>query len=237
MIALDLHIHSKYSFDSLMRTETILKTARRKGLDIIAITDHGTIEGGLEASRLRKTRGMDIGVIVGAEILTNAGDIIGLLLNEEINHKDIGEVIDEIHSQGGLVLLPHPLKGHEVSTVKASLSKVDLVELVNSRSPLTTDEMDVVRGFKRKLVGFSDAHFPSEIGLCRTVMNSSYCPEDIDDIRRLLTEASPVTIKANFSSSFLVSCSQLIKSVRLKHYRRIPLNALYAIHQVMRNDD
>ena len=52
----ELHIHSKYSFDSLMSLESIIKEAKLRGLDGIAITDHNTIKGGLEAQRINNDR-------------------------------------------------------------------------------------------------------------------------------------------------------------------------------------
>lgn len=234
MIEFDLHIHSKYSFDSLMKPRIILKTARKKGLDIIAVTDHETIKGGLETKKEKKQIRIDVEVIVGAEIPTDAGDIIGLILNEEIRPGEISDVIDEIHSQGGLVLLPHPLKGHRTSIMNASLNKVDMVELLNSRMPLTAEDISVIRGLGKRLVGCSDAHFPSEIGLCRTATDSPYCYGEIDDFRNFFTGMSTVTISGGFSPLYLSAYSELIKSIRLKQYRQIPLQALQTFCQVIR---
>ena len=82
---IDLHIHSKYSFDSLLSPKTILKVAKKKGLTGIAVTDHNTIRGGLEVKEINKDR--DFTVIVGSEVQTEIGDIIGLYLSDEIKSR------------------------------------------------------------------------------------------------------------------------------------------------------
>ena len=78
----DFHIHSKCSYDSLMSPEGIVKRAKKVGLTCVAITDHNTIRGGIEGEKYELTYGVE--VIVGAEIKTDCGDIIGLNLNDEI---------------------------------------------------------------------------------------------------------------------------------------------------------
>ncbi len=78
----DLHIHSKYSHDSYLSPPQIIKIAEKRGLDGIAITDHNTLKGGIETSKINNKD--DFIVIVGSEIKTEYGDVIGLFLNEEI---------------------------------------------------------------------------------------------------------------------------------------------------------
>lgn len=75
----DLHIHSKYSLDGLIEPEIIVKTAKNQGLSGIAVTDHHTIRGGLETKKISPE---DLEVIVGSEIGTERGEVIGLFLSE-----------------------------------------------------------------------------------------------------------------------------------------------------------
>ena len=82
-----------------------------KGLDGIAVTDHNTIRGGVETEKSNKSQ---LEIIIGSEIKTEYGDIIGLFLNEEIKSTTFWEVIDEINSQSGLVVLPHPFRKNKV---------------------------------------------------------------------------------------------------------------------------
>ena len=72
----DFHIHTRYSFDSLMKPKKIMKIAKKIGLNAVAILDHNTIRGALETKKFEKD--YDIRVIVGAEINTDVGDIVGM---------------------------------------------------------------------------------------------------------------------------------------------------------------
>jgi len=89
---LDLHIHSKYSSDGVLDPEKIVKIAAKRGLNGVAITDHNTIIGGLKAKNYETE---DFKVIVGSEISTERGEIIGLFLKEEIKPGNVQEVILE----------------------------------------------------------------------------------------------------------------------------------------------
>ena len=73
---LDLHIHSKYSYDSFSEPSKIVKMAKRKGLDVISITDHDN----MNAYKKFQDK-LDITVVRGMEIKTDMGDITGLFLN------------------------------------------------------------------------------------------------------------------------------------------------------------
>lgn len=158
----DLHIHSKYSYDSFLAPERIIKIAKKKGLDGVAITDHGTIRGGVETLKLNKEKNFK--VIVGAEIKTEYGDIIGLFLNEEIKTTTLGDVLDEIQSQGGLSVLAHPYRQYEFP--EKIVDKVDLIEGFNARSRRKLNEKAYELGLqlKKPMTAGSDAHSSFEIG-------------------------------------------------------------------------
>lgn len=158
----DLHIHSKYSYDSFLAPEQIIKIAKKKGLDGVAITDHGTIRGGVETLKLNKDK--DFKVIVGAEIKTEYGDVIGLFLNEDINTTTFVDVLDEIKSQGGLSVLAHPYRQYEFP--EKIIDKVDLIEGFNARSRRKINEKayKLRLKFKKPMTAGSDAHSFFEIG-------------------------------------------------------------------------
>ena len=90
----DFHVHSHYSRDANMVPDRLIRVALKQGLRGIAITDHNTIAGGVQA---RKTCGRPFVVVVGAEIRTDACEIIGLFLTDEISSTDHLTVIDEPH--------------------------------------------------------------------------------------------------------------------------------------------
>jgi hypothetical protein len=175
----DLHIHSKYSPDSRLEVEDIIKTAASVGLDGIAITDHSTIKGGYLAKKLKVP---DLDVISGCEFKTDQGEVIGLFLTEELGRsgRQAEEVIDEIKDQGGLVIAPHPFDRFRsgIDPVKFS-DRLDAIEALNARCVLrrfnqAAEVFAKDRGMA--LLGGSDAHTASEIGRAWTFF-------DGDDLR------------------------------------------------------
>jgi predicted metal-dependent phosphoesterase TrpH len=181
---LDLHIHSKYSNDGTLDPETIVKIAQERKLDGIAITDHNTIRGGIEA--LKYETG-NLKVIIGAEMMTDVGEVIGLFLTQEINSRSFYEVVEEIKRQGGLVIVPHPFDEFRHSAfhiTKEYIKFVDSLEVFNSRC--------VLKRFNQKahdfavlhhlpIVAGSDAHYANEIGLSGIIINSLDVKKSIID--------------------------------------------------------
>ena len=133
----------------------------------IAITDHNTIKGGLEA---KKYENEDFTVIVGSEISTERGEIIGLFLSEEVKSKDVQGVISEIKAQGGSIIIPHPfdeLRHSAFHPAEEDVKFIDCVEGFNSRGVFQKYNKNAVEfAMKHKLTitGGSDAHFANEIG-------------------------------------------------------------------------
>jgi predicted metal-dependent phosphoesterase TrpH len=167
MAKFDLHIHSSYSSDGTMDTKTIIKVAIKRHLNGIAITDHNTIKGGLEA---KKYETKDFKVIVGSEIMTDQGEVIGLFLSEEITAKNIMDVINEIKAQDGIIVIPHPFDEIRHSALHPNdeyASIVDCIEGFNSRCIFQIYNDKAVQYANKHnlpLVAGSDAHFENEIG-------------------------------------------------------------------------
>jgi len=165
----DFHIHSKYSFDSVMEPRKILKIAKSKGFDTVAITDHNTIRGALEARKFANDIGIQ--VILGSEIKTDIGDIIGLKLEREVESRSWDMVISEIKDQGGIVVLPHPYRDHVM--VNEVAKKVDLIEIWNARCHPEQNQkaLDLVTSLNHAAIMGSDAHLYSELGNVRVQSN------------------------------------------------------------------
>jgi predicted metal-dependent phosphoesterase TrpH len=163
----DLHIHSKYSSDGVLDPEKIVKIATKRGLNGIAITDHNTLKGGLKA---KKCESEEFYVIVGSEIMTERGEIIGLFLEEEIKPGNVREVISEIKEQNGITIIPHPfdeLRHSAFHPAEEDAKFIDCIEGFNSRCVLQKYNKKAVEfGTKHSLVitAGSDAHFANEIG-------------------------------------------------------------------------
>ena len=163
----DLHIHSKYSYDGILNPEKIIKIAAKRGLNGIAITDHNTIKGGLKA---KKNENQNLKIIIGSEISTERGEIIGLFLEEEIKSKDVQEAISQIRDQNGIIIIPHPfdeLRHSAFHPTEEDAKFIDCIEGFNSRCVFQKYNENAI-GFAKKhnllITAGSDAHFSNEIG-------------------------------------------------------------------------
>lgn len=173
---MDLHIHSKYSYDSFSNPHKILKIAKRKGFDAISITDHDTMD-----VYKKNSFNSDVLLIPGMEIKTDMGDVIGLFLNEEISSRSFHDVISDIKDQDGIVVLPHPYR--RKCDPKDLIKHVDLIEIINSRSKPIENinaEKDFGSNNKKNISG-SDAHTCSEIGASFTEMD--VFSNDLDSLK------------------------------------------------------
>lgn len=162
----DLHSHSKYSSDGILDPRKIIKVAIKKGLDGIAVTDHNTIKGGIEAKKYETD---NFKVIVGSEVMTPKGEVIGLFLSEEIKSDDFYDVINEIKAQNGIVVLPHPFDEWRYASFPddEDVKYIDNIEIFNSRcvkDKYNINASKFAKKHKLGVTGGSDAHFANEIG-------------------------------------------------------------------------
>ncbi len=132
----DFHVHSHHSKDCVMPVADILERAREVGLDVIAITDHDSAAGGLEARELADRYG--VRVIVGEEVRTSEGEVIGLFLERTIpGGMTFADTVEAIRDQGGIVYVPHPFdRLHTIPSpqvLRANVGHIDVVEVFNSR--------------------------------------------------------------------------------------------------------
>ena len=105
----DLHIHTYFS-DGFDSPEQIVRAASIKELAVIAICDHNRIKGAQKAQEFAQAHPyLGVEVIIGEEITTVNGHILGLFLKERIKPGlTAEETIEKIHKQKGLAILPHP---------------------------------------------------------------------------------------------------------------------------------
>ena len=169
MIKADLHVHSEYSPDSSSRLSDIVEHCNSTGINCLALTDHNAIEGAVKLQQIAP-----FSVIVGEEILTSNGEIVGLFLVELIPpYLSAEETVRRIKDQGGLVLIPHPFDRYfrpsaiERGALESIVSDVDIIEVFNSHTVIRSDSKQALK-FARKhnLLGSagSDAHLVGEIG-------------------------------------------------------------------------
>lgn len=165
---IDLHVHTSSSKDSLMAPEALVQVVQRRELDGIAIVDHNIIDGAWRVQELAPFK-----VIVGEEIKTAEGEIIGLFLNETIpSGLSPEETIERIREQGGVVYIPHPFDSLRKSVIKREalmriLATVDALEVLNARVIKKQDNRAAVDlAIERRIAqgAGSDAHHPYEVG-------------------------------------------------------------------------
>ncbi|HWE64618.1 MAG TPA: CehA/McbA family metallohydrolase, partial [Chloroflexota bacterium] len=174
----DLHIHTCYSDGRPTVRAVLAHAARRTALDVIAITDHDTIAGALEARELAPAYG--IAVVVGEEVTSREGHILGLFLRERVPPGlSALETVAAIHQQGGLAVAAHPfLRGHSnlagVGRVRMGVGEAlrrvpfDGVEVAHSFPLLAWANLRAgrfnARYGRRAAIGNSDAHVVEAIG-------------------------------------------------------------------------
>ena len=170
-LTIDLHMHTEWSHDCSIPTEELLDHAEEIGLGGIAVTDHNTFEGALEAVEL--AGGRDLIVIPGEEIKTdNQGEVIGLFLEEEIPRgMSFGDTVAAIREQGGLVYLPHPFdRLHAIpdpATLHRHLAEIDVFEVYNARllrDSFNDEALRFARKYRLLQGAGSDAHVLQGVG-------------------------------------------------------------------------
>ncbi|HET6498315.1 MAG TPA: CehA/McbA family metallohydrolase [Coriobacteriia bacterium] len=180
----DLHVHSTYS-DGLATIPEILRYARDKtDMSVIAITDHNTIEGALLARSMADD--FEIDVVVGEEVSTASGHVIGLFIEEHIPAgMSVAQTIAAIDEQGGIAMIPHPFSAQGifgpfgVKGFGAALNELAFhaLEVYNSMPLLIYANRVAARVFAGgqgiAATGGSDAHVLQGIGKGYTVFRGT----------------------------------------------------------------
>jgi predicted metal-dependent phosphoesterase TrpH len=180
VVRVDLHVHSSASFDSKSEPEQIAAQCSRLGLDPIFLTDHDTTLAGARLQVASQTR-----VVVGEEITTVEGELIGLFLQRRVRPgMTARETAIEIKDQGGIVYLEHPYDQFRRHLTEEAIEQladlIDVVEVFNARS----DEKANRRAEELcQTVGAvpgagSDAHTLGELGSVYVEMEDFDGPSD-----------------------------------------------------------
>jgi predicted metal-dependent phosphoesterase TrpH len=198
---IDMHVHTCYSSDSSLQLSDIVSVVNEGRLDGVAITDHNEIIG---AQKLQQMASFP--VIVGEEIMTESGEIIGLFLKKRISPGlSLIETIDCIKEQEGLVAVPHPfdrLRSSAINITKLNtiINHIDLLEAFNSRNIFSKDNSAAAFFAEQngiaKIAG-SDAHTKSEIGAAYiAIMNFANPEEFMASISNadIFTSKSPISV-------------------------------------------
>ena len=180
---LDPHIHSIYSGDATPKPAQIINRSKKIGLDAIAIADHNTIKGSQEAMKIAEKMD-DILVIPAMEVTTSKGHIVALGITEEVEMgKSPEDTIEQIRSQGGIAIVPHPfVRYREGLCDYVKDLDLDAIETLNSRyifgiSNWRASKLAKKRGIPQ--IGSSDAHFLGAIGSCVTELKADLTTDSV----------------------------------------------------------
>lgn len=190
MLKMDSHIHSEYSADSNSKIDYILEYAKRRNIDVIAISDHNTVDGTPEV--LRKTKNTDILAIPSIEISSTDGHILGFGCEENIPKGLTPEdTIDRIHDLGGLAIIPHPYCFYRHGLLhKRDYKdlKIDAIETKNARFIAGYCNNKAKKLSKKEnlpSLGASDAHYWKFVGDCYSLIDAE---KDIDSILKAIVK-------------------------------------------------
>jgi predicted metal-dependent phosphoesterase TrpH len=182
-VRVDLHSHTMWSGDSTTTPDEVQHAVTESGIDVLCITDHNAIRGAVELADRLPCR-----VVVGEELRTHAGEIIGLFLTERIPMgTPPAEAARAIRAQGGVVYVPHPFDPMRRNMAEPSLYQLahegllDAVEVLNAKTSLRSlneraahfaDEFGLAHG------AGSDAHVPLALGAAFVEMPDFDGPAD-----------------------------------------------------------
>ena len=219
MLKMDSHIHSEYSPDSFAKIDDILKRAKQRSIDIIAISDHNTVDGTNEV--MKKTKNTDILAIPSIEISSTHGHILGFGCEENIP-RDLSpaETIDKIHDLGGLAIIPHPYCFYRHGLFhyykEYENLKFDAIETKNARFIAGYCNRKAKKlSMKNNIpsLGASDAHYFKFVGDCYSLID---CEKDIDSVLKSIKK-NKVEAHGNGTSNILLS-KYLFEMKILKKY-------------------
>lgn len=222
----DLHCHTSASFDSLARPRDVVRAAAERGLTHLAITDHDRIEGALDA---RAAAPPGLTVLVGEEIRTTDGDLIGVFLERAVPPGlSPAEAIAAVRDQGGLVGIPHPFDRFRNSLLRAEglaavAGLVDWVEAFNARvvggaGNDRAAEFAADQGLPG--IAVSDAHSLLEVGVAYAVVEGD--PSTPGGLRAALADPELVMSRASYLARVVTPFAKVIQ--RLRGNGRVPLD-------------
>ncbi|MGV8108067.1 CehA/McbA family metallohydrolase [Methanospirillum sp.] len=175
MLTADLHIHTSCSKDGESSVAQVLATAAAVGIDVIAITDHDTMNGYQIAREITS----EVLLIPGVEVSTKDGHLIALgVTTAPEPGMPVLDTITKVHQAGGVTILPHPFHRYRHGAALKcfeAFGAADAIEVYNSRYVIphaNQRAMRLARKMGKPAVAGSDAHNARFIGYGRTLIDA-----------------------------------------------------------------
>jgi predicted metal-dependent phosphoesterase TrpH len=173
---IDLHCHSKYSYDTYLEPQDIIEEAVSKGLNGVCFTEHHSITASLPIEALKVPKGFY--VFRGMEVSTTSGHLLVYGLHDDAwnvwsrNHYlDVEKVMTNVHKLGGICIAAHPFREYDSFRIKAlSLKGLDAVETHNGLNSQQENDQALMAAMERHLpsIGGSDCHIKNRVGAAYT---------------------------------------------------------------------
>ncbi|WP_345463691.1 PHP domain-containing protein [Actinoallomurus oryzae] len=183
-VRVDCHLHTVHSGDAVTTVERLAERVRAERLDVVCVTDHHTLRGAHEAIE----RDVGARIVVGEEIRTGAGEVIGLFLTGRIPYVlPLADAVRRVREQGGLVYAPHPYDparaglGADGLAALHAAGALDAVEVFNAK--IADQELNRRAARFAEAYGLpggagSDAHDPEGVGAAYVEMPDFDGPQD-----------------------------------------------------------
>lgn len=197
----DTHLHTTASDAVNTPEEVVDYVEHHTDLSIIGVTDHDQIKGGIAAQEYALKKNYRVQVIVGEEVSTLKGHLIGLFMKKRIRrYTSLIDTIKSIHGQGGIVVVPHPLSWLTTSVGEQAFKTVidhkdplvyfDAVELLNPAiaGKITDGKAAKINKefWKLPVTGGSDSHSFEGVGDAYTLFKG----KTVEDFRTSIKEGT-----------------------------------------------
>ncbi|MEM1245264.1 MAG: STAS domain-containing protein [Acidobacteriota bacterium] len=195
----DIHVHTTYSDGAATPEDVLNYYAANSEMRVLAITDHDTMDGAFRAQRFKEQNEDLFGhidLIIGEEVSSREGHILGLYLKEWIPPgMSAADTVTAIHSQGGIAIAAHPytswMKFMGLEGVGDLILELpfDAIETRNANfTEVFANRHAAKMAVGQAEVGASDAHFLDAVGLCYT----DFPGENGADFRRAIEASKTV---------------------------------------------
>ena len=236
----EMHCHTEFSSDGMITFDGMVRTAGRRGIDVVCVTDHDTIDGALEFRRRARLTNASLQIVVGEErTLADGSHLIGLFLHDPITSSDLAAAVEEVHAQGGAVLVPHPFRRKDglfrgvPDPGAADVRGIDAFEIFNAKGSYADNaRARDLTGLPLGVFGGSDAHYESDIGQCVCEMKRDGSPEDA--LRAMLKGRTPFRVRGIHKAPGSAERRYAPVYYRIRPFVRLPKRLLPVAKQAYR---
>ena len=177
MLVADMHVHSNHSRDGKSSVREILEAAVRKGLNALAVTDHDTVDGSLEAMDVVREEHLGITVIPGVEVSTLDGHLLVYGVERDIDPgMSMPETIEVARKYRAVTAIAHPFQFYRHGCIRFWIAKkADAIEVFNAKyitGICNRLSMCLAKAYGKPGIAGSDAHTAREVGKAVTLIEA-----------------------------------------------------------------